>query len=97
MTFAVSVLLAFIVAGLLVERHFAEREHRRERAQLHRLVLARHLPEYATIERMIGEKAAGGPSQREPDPPARPRAEPLAANGDSPPLVPFGLSPRPGE
>jgi hypothetical protein len=47
-----------IAGGLLVERHLAERAHRRERERLVRATLARHVPEFAALERIVAEDVA---------------------------------------
>lgn len=80
--FLVSVLVVIIFA-LLVDRFASEAAHRRERERLTRAVMARHMPEFAALQKII-EPAMDQPQRRR-----------LKAVGDDrdpeAPLVPEGL------
>lgn len=56
--FLVCVLVAIILA-LLVDRFFSEAAHRRERERLTRAVMARHMPEFAALQRVIEPEMEG--------------------------------------
>lgn len=53
MTYFTFGLLTAIIVGLLIERFMAEAAHRRERERLTRAVMARHMPEFAALQRVI--------------------------------------------
>ena len=71
--------LVVIIAALLIDRFFSEAAHRRERERLTRAVMARHMPEFAALQKIIEPqmdqprrrlKAVG--DERDPDTPAFP-------------------------
>jgi hypothetical protein len=45
--------LVVIIAALLVDRFASEAAHRRERERLTRAVMARHMPEFAALQKII--------------------------------------------
>ena len=82
MTYFTVGLLSALIVVLLVERFMAEAAHRRERERLVRATMARHMPEFAALQRII-EPELDRPKRR------------LKAVGDDrdpeAPLVPEGL------
>lgn len=71
--------LVLIVLALLVDRFVSEAAHRAERERLTRAVMARHMPEFAALEKIIEPTM---------------RRNPRRLNGDRDPevpLVPEGL------
>lgn len=86
MTAYVLALLSAIIVVLLVERFFAERSHRVERSMLVKAAMARHMPEFAALTRVIADEPgfAPLPKQREPRPGRDPEmpAQPVGMNGN---------------
>lgn len=50
--------LVVIIAALLVDRFASEAAHRRERERLTRAVMARHMPEFGALEKIIEHDAS---------------------------------------
>lgn len=78
--FLVCVLVA-IIAALLVDRFASEAAHRRERERLTRAVMARHMPEFGALQRIIEPEMEG----------RRPRLRAVEERDPNIPAVPEGL------
>ena len=78
MTVVAFAVLVVMVTALLVDRFVSEAAHRRERERLTRAVMARHMPEFAALQKVIEPtmeprrrlKAVG--DERDPDAPLVP-------------------------
>lgn len=56
--------LVVIIAALLVDRFASEAAHRRERERLTRAVMARHMPEFAALQKVIEPMMDDRPRRR---------------------------------
>ena len=55
--------LVVIIAALLIDRFVSEAAHRRERERLTRAVMARHMPEFLALQKII-EPSTEAPRRR---------------------------------
>lgn len=53
MTIFLVVVLVVIIGALMVDRFRSEAAHRQERERLTRAVMARHMPEFAALQKVI--------------------------------------------